>query len=123
MKNYTKILLLILFLTSSFSCKDEGECCTPPFACGVENPAENLPWLKAMIESWKSNNQELYTYMYVLQGKYFGETVIVIGSCCPFCDFASLIYNCSGDVINPLSAEPITDQKVIWKPLGSECNL
>ena len=120
MKNFTKILLLILLLTSAFSCKDDDDCCTP-LLCGVENPAENLPWLKSMIEYWKVNST-IYSYMYVLEGKYLGQTVFIASNCCPFCSSIPLIYNCEGDSIDYKNLVNITEQKVIWKPLDSLCN-
>ena len=119
MKNF-KSLLLILTLIFVFSCEQDDPVANT--ACGVKDPAENLPWLKTMIESWKVNST-IYEYMYVQQGTYSGETVFIVGNCCPFCDSYFPIYNCAGDEIISAGILDITDQKTIWKPVVSLCTL
>ena len=122
MKNY-KTYILLFALVLAFSCeKDDGDP-VPTSACGVENPGENLPWLKTMIESWKGY-PDLYKYMYVLQGEYDGQTVLVISNCCPFCDSTTPVYNCDGQLLWYAPEHPdreITNSKIAWKPDNSEC--
>jgi hypothetical protein len=118
MKN-SKSILLILVLTLIFSCQKDDSVSVA--GCGVENPTEDLPWLKEMIESW--NSDSLRPYMYVQQGTYLGQTVFLPGSCCPFCDFFFPVYNCKGETITLENGQQVTNLKTIWKPLNSECTL
>jgi hypothetical protein len=107
----------------SFSCDDEDKEII--IGCGVENPAENLPWLKERIDSF-DQSAPYYQYLYVLQGKYLGETVFVFNNCCPFCTSIPPVYNCEGELLWYASEYPdreITDFEIVWKPLGFQCTL
>jgi hypothetical protein len=118
MRNYTNYLL-ILALVLVFSCEEDDS--DPIIACGIENPAENLPWLKAEIESFEEF-PEFYKYMYVQQGTYLGQTVFLVGNCCPFCDSYFPVYNCEGEEIMG-AALAVTNLKTVWKPVFSQCTL
>ena len=118
-----KIFLLIIGL--AFSCEEGKDCCTHP--CDVNNPAENLPWLKAEIDSWKSTG-ELYKYFYVEQGNYFGQPVFIMKDCCPFCNTITPVLDCKGEVLWYAYSEPdktalITDLKIIWKSDDLQCDI
>jgi len=117
MKHFKSLLLILTFIFA-FSCEQDDTVVST--ACGVNDPAENLPWLKTMIESWKVNST-IYEYMYVQQGTNSGQTVFIVGNCCPFCDTYFPIYNCAGEEIISASILDIKDKKTIWKPEGSLC--
>jgi hypothetical protein len=119
-----KATILFALLTLAFSCQDEDrEIIT---ACGVENPAKNLPWMNAMIDSW--NRFGFGPYSYIVQGDYLGQTVFIPGSCCPFClELPPPVLDCEGKVLwntaeDPEKTDLITDTKVIWKSVLSKCN-
>ena len=76
------ILLISLFL---ISCEKKEE---PPCACGVENPQENLEWLKQQLEN--SFCTEIYLY------KYNDKEYIGIYDCPIGADMGFVIYNCDG---------------------------
>jgi hypothetical protein len=117
MRNYSKIILLVIASLITFSCeKDDKDSLT----CNVANPAEELPWLKSIIHSWEANST-IYTYMYVQQGTYLGNTVFLAGNCCPFCDSYFPVYNCAGEEITVTNIQDITGLKIIWKPVDSQC--
>ena len=108
----------MLVLILAFSCgKDDP---VSKNACDVKNPAEDLPWLKTIIQSWEANGA-LLEYMYVQQGTYQGQTVFLPGSCCPFCDFFFPVYNCDGQEVTIENGQHVTNLKTIWKPQNSEC--
>jgi hypothetical protein len=114
MKNYTRILALVVTFFA-FSCeKDES------LTCGIANPAEKLPWLRTMIESWEANST-IYPYMYVQQGTYLGQTVFIAGNCCPFCNAYFPVFNCEGEEINGISTQDLTKLTTIWQPENSQC--
>lgn len=103
-------------LTTAFfiSCEDSNS------TCDVENPAEELPWMKSMIETWEGSST-IYTYMYIQQGTYSGQTVFLAGNCCPFCDSYFPIFNCEGEELEGINIQDIKNLKIIWKPDGSQC--
>jgi hypothetical protein len=120
MKTFLSLLMTCFLLACD--CQE-----TNPTVCGTENPAENLPWLKNMIESWASQS-EIYPYQYVQQGEYQGQTVFLPGNCCPFCITITGVYDCEGELLWYASEEPdkanlIKNLKVIWKPVGFQCQL
>ena len=118
MRNYKSFLFILALI--AFSCEQNDPEVSN--ACGVEDPAENLPWLKAKIESFEEF-PDFYQYMYVQQGTYLDQTVFMVGNCCPFCDSYFPVYNCEGDEIMGGVVSEITDLKTVWKPAFSQCTL
>ena len=96
MKPYKLILILLLLFTVLACCKHRNESCP---ACGVDNPVENLPWLKAniMLSSTSDYQSELkidlYNYkseqLILFTWKLNGVEDLPTGA----------IYNCSGEVL------------------------
>jgi hypothetical protein len=77
MKNFFLCVLTLLLLLSC----GKNEMVTPENAsanvCGVVNPVEDLPWLKAKIEE----NTEFTDYCplwQVIQGEYVDKTVYIL---------------------------------------------
>jgi hypothetical protein len=113
-----KNLLLLFVFAFFFSCKESES----PKTCGVENPVEDIAWIKEGIKENEATN--LVQYSYLVQATYKGKTVFFFGSCCPFCKFVIVILDCEGKAIpGPISISDLIDQKVIWKPANSVCNL
>ena len=117
MNKKLKITILYSILALSFACHDEEKSFE---ACGVVDPAQNLPWMKTMIDSWEAQST-IYQYMYVQQGTYIGQTVFIAGNCCPFCDSYFPVFNCEGEELEGINWENVNNVKTIWKPLTSEC--
>ena len=106
----------VLILAILFSCQEQEN----PKNCAVDNPVEDLPWLK---ESIKTNSDiNLVQYFYLVQGTYKGATVFSFLNCCPFCRTVPQILDCEGNVINSASITEVMNQKIIWKPAESVCN-
>ena len=116
MKNYLGIFLIAFFTTISFSCEDDSQSTV----CDVKDPAEDLPWLKNMIDLWEVNST-IYTYMYVDQGTYLGQTVLIVKNCCPVCDSYFPVYNCAGQELQGVNLSDIKNLKTVWKPEDSLC--
>jgi hypothetical protein len=110
-------LLVIPVLGLAWSCQEPDG----PVTCGVEDPVKNLAWIKAEIKEIEASG--LLEYSYLIQANYKGNTVFFMGSCCPFCKFALIIKDCQGNVLTNVSSDQLMDQKVIWKPGNSVCNL
>lgn len=94
--------------------------------CAVENPTEELTWLREAIEELSSNTSELRQYFFVSQGEYQNQTVFIFDNCCPFCNTVVQVMNCEGEVLGNLSdnIDPfsISNKQIIWKPSDFNCN-
>lgn len=113
-----KILLLLFVSALFFSCQESES----PKACGVENPVKEIAWIKDAIKENEAGGLTVYSYL--VQANYNGKTVFYFGSCCPFCKFAIVILDCQGEKLSgSISSSDLTNQKVIWKPANSVCNL
>lgn len=111
-----KYLLYLVFSAFFFSCNENEE----PVSCGVENPVEDIAWIKAAIEEYSTNQNAQFSYL--KQARYDGETVFFFGSCCPNCLWALIVKDCQGNVIEgDIAFEDLTSQEVIWQPSNSEC--
>jgi len=111
--------LLLLFVVAACHCdKNEPQ---PTQYCGVVNPVENLPWLKATIDDFENNRSGFGVYQYVQQSTYQGNTVFIFGNCCPFCDSIFLVKDCEGHAVDITAAAVDGPTTVIWKPENSLC--
>jgi len=114
-KSIYPILLCLLF---TFSCDEDED---PATACGVDQPIENLAWLQEMEENLSEGS--LSEYSYIKQATYKGGTVFFPGSCCPHCNWALILYDCSGNAIQEdYTMDDLEEQKLIWQPANSTCN-
>jgi hypothetical protein len=101
MKLLTHILIIIL-LTASISCEHKNDSCS---ACGIENPIENLPWLKYNImlsyaTDYQSLNKiDLYEFkgkqLILFNWKLYGPEDLPTGAIFD-CD-GEVLYNCGGN--------------------------
>jgi thiol-disulfide isomerase/thioredoxin len=119
MRNYSKIIIVLVMATLLVSSCEKDDA-KDSLTCNVANPAEELPWLKTMIESWEDNST-IYTYMYVQKGTYSGKTVFLAANCCPFCNSYFPVFDCDGEEIAVTNIQDITGLKTIWKPANSQC--
>jgi len=116
MKNV--LLILGIILTLAFSCKDQG----PDLICNVNNPTEDLPWLKSEIERRKQSQNDISKYFYIEQGEYNGQTVFIYNNCCPMCNTILSVYDCNGKKLFDLdSTIEIKNIKKIWVPEDFPC--
>lgn len=115
MKKLTFTFLIGILLLGS--CNEKNDLTT----CGVENPTEDLAWLKSQIQG--SQSSSLSEYAYLIQATYKGQTVFSMASCCPLCNWIAVIQDCQGNVVDDASLNELENQEVIWRPVDSECNL
>jgi hypothetical protein len=114
--NLKKILLLFVYSLIVFSCNENED----PAGCGVENPVEDIAWIKEAI---KFQNSGLAGFAYLVQGTYKGRTVFIMESCCPFCNIITVVQDCRGEVLPDASVSDVINKKVIWKPSSSVCTI
>lgn len=109
-------LLVLLSAALLFACNEnEG-----PAGCGVENPIEDLAWLKQEIENASVPSSSEYSFL--MQATYQGQTIFFFGFCNPLWNYAAIIKDCQGNRIpGEVSSADLANQKVIWKPANSVC--
>ena len=117
------LIFLALFLCAGacIDCEDQQN-----FACNVEDPATNLPWLAEKIEELEASSTG--NFEYVTKGRYGALTIFIMKNCCPNCLSIYLVYNCNGEEIGYLgdgSIDPdaVTNEEVVWKHEDSPCNV
>ncbi|MGI4021268.1 MAG: hypothetical protein ACRYFA_07160 [Janthinobacterium lividum] len=109
-----KLLLALLLLCLFCTCKKD------PYAniCGGKNPIENLPWLKAEIDTLQKSN-----YQYIIKrGIYQNKTIFSESIICALCNSIILYYDCDGNEIhltseqyNYLLNNSFPNAETIWK--------
>lgn len=110
MKSFLKNILLLLLLSISLvSCKEDEN---PLEICGVEDPVENLPWLKSLTESYNNSSQVIGYVFY--EGKKNGKRIFYLDSCCPMCSYYSepQFFDCDGELITNLKDKDI--EEIEW---------
>jgi len=112
MKTIIKILFLcvIIVLTACSSEEDKKEKIV---VCGVENPLENLEWIKALVSSVTANPEidsaSLTSYDYLdSQAIYLHKHII------GHYDNPNIIYNCEGQIIFKLGGSQPNDSSAYF---------
>ena len=104
------ILVLLVFLIFQ-SCADVMQD-----DCGVDNPVEDLEWLKLQTE-----NVPKESFVFLVRGRYKGRTVFFFDVCNRFWPSLHVISDCRGELMEDASVNDIVEQEVIWRPEGSKC--
>lgn len=87
MKALRKILFICgILLLSTHGCKEKDDC--KNCACGIDEPQENIEWLKYILD--RRFCTEVYLY------KYKGQEFIGVHDCPNVYDGGWKIYNCDG---------------------------
>ena len=114
MKSFFLVLLSSALL---FGCADSEN----PASCGVENPVEDLAWLKQEIKNASVPSSSEYSFL--IQATYRGQTVFYFGFCNPLWNWAIILKDCQGNrVPGEVSSADLVNEKVIWKPANSVCS-
>ncbi|WP_425638053.1 hypothetical protein ACPUEN_01405 [Algoriphagus yeomjeoni] len=109
--------IFLCCLLISVSCTENED---PAMACGVSDPIENLPWLKQMAENASSGG--LSEFAYIAKAKYKGKRVFYLGSCCPNCSWALILYDCERNTLtDEIGFDDLEDTKVIWQTSDNQC--
>ncbi len=114
------LTILLVFL----SCSDDEDIIRS--ACGVDNPAKELSWLRTEIDNREANITEDTKYCYITQGEYEGQTIFVYWDCNPLIDKNIPVFDCDGNMLggtpgNPISLDDLENQIIIWKPAIFVC--
>jgi hypothetical protein len=92
--------------------------------CGGNNPIENLPWLKAEIEAYRTSSALFDVLVYT--AKYHGITVFFSSICCPACNVSPpTVRNCQGESLGKIGVDlvqsHVRNQRVIWRTENQFC--
>ena len=112
-------LVLIFFM---FSCSDDKN----ESVCNVENPLEDLEWLRDEIEADRFSHPSTFSDSFVYQAKYIGQPVFYISTCCPSCNVAPpSVRACNGDVLGSLGVDidpdDLVNQKLLLRTNNGVC--
>lgn len=114
---------LLVLVFCAYSCSDSDDTIIP--ACNINNPIEDLQWLKAEVDRRNNNPTEDMKYCYIVQGTLNGEDTFVYGDCNPLVDKAIFFLNCEGNAINtqdnPIGFDDLQNKVIIWKPRNFAC--
>lgn len=111
------ILYISLFLVV-LSCRDEQT-----LSCDVQDPIENLPWLKDLVAEKAALPPDPGIGYYIYIGKYQGRDVIIDDICCPTCDYLPIVYECGGNKVEDANVySAITDRRLLWRSATSPCS-
>ncbi len=125
-------LLLILFLITPGCCYHQMDGLDPEEtelnkACGVQNPTEDLKWLKDEIEQYISNGTASSMEIIIYTTTYHGSPVIIITICCPFCMLTPpVVRNCKGEGLGRLGVDIdysiLDNARIIWQTHNGICS-
>jgi len=114
-----KLLIVFLFFLLSFpsSCKKESIC-----ACGVDNPQDNLEWLKTtLLYLWSADVYKLY---------FIDKEYIIISDKDIVIDGIAVVYDCQGQKLCEDGGENIgghvcdlPDPKSFWDTFADKKTL
>lgn len=110
MKRLSWLIGILLFFQSCADSMQED--------CGVDNPTEDLEWLKLETE-----NASKSSFIYLVQGRFKGRIVFFFDVCNRFWPSLTIIRDCRGELVEDASVNDVIEQQVIWKPENSACNL
>lgn len=118
---YNVLIIAILL----FSCDSNDNQLN--FFCSVDNPIEDLDWLKNEIDEREQNITDDSKYLYISQSSHDGESVIIYADCCPTCNSVYVVFNCVGENIGFIgdgnfTSETLSSGEVIWKTDKNLCS-
>lgn len=91
-----KYLVFLLAVISVIGCTDHKLEPRLSNTCSVQNPVQDLPWLRQKIDDLRQSPHDNW---FVRQGVYDGQTIFVFDICCPNCDYVAPVHDCSGQRI------------------------
>ncbi|SRR6056297_436020 len=113
-----KIILLLCFCTLICCTNDNTEVPVNE-ASETENPIDNLPWLKTLINEFKEDQSDLAGFFFIEIAEYSEETIFMSNNCCPICGTVVPIYNWKGESLGFLNdqipVEKIRNSRIIFK--------
>ncbi len=117
------LLLCIAFSLCSCGQDDDAE----KIACQSERPLEELPWLRAEVQSILDMGEQGNEF-YIEKGQLKGQTVFILNNCCALCNSVIPVLDCEGNVVSDLSGLEsqgisLENMRLLWQPENFTCDL
>ena len=119
-------LIVVIVLALFFSCNSDDDI--GHNNCAVDNPVEDLDWLKAKIAELEASDSSTAKYRYISQAEYNNRTVFILGNCCPICNTVLPVYDCEGASLGIIGTRDqdidesiMDDDIIIWSPSDFTC--
>lgn len=114
---YLKPLLFVFVLMSIF-CDSFDEQGTTTYLCEIQNPTENILWLKEAIDEVRNDQ-----FSYYSTAIYQGQRVFFYTNCDPTVNYISFVQNCAGENLGNTTEffDNLKEIEVIWKHKDSKC--
>ena len=123
MKN--KLLVLLAAFTLCISCSDDGDALPQNAACDVDNPVDDLDWLRTLVNTIKDDESNIANSFYIQMATFDNAPVFLQNNCCTICNTVVPIYNCQGESLGFLGGEikpaDLSDQRIIFERDDSTC--
>lgn len=122
-----KKIVFIVCLSLIFLACSNSEEFNSKSACGVDNPVEDLAWLKNKIKQMEQDDEVDYQYSYIKQTSAEKRDIFIYANCDPLANSVFIVYNCSGENIGYIGDEKFPSEllskgTVIWKTTDNKCN-
>ena len=118
------ITFIVIALFSFIACNNDEDGYEFA-ACNVNNPIEDLQWLKSMVDSIKADDSALSKYYFLEIAEYKDETIFISNNCCPICSTVISVYKCNGEFFDFLTSEissNLKNRRIIFKRNDFVCS-
>ncbi len=95
--NFKKTALVLLVLTTMFSCLEEKTNASTEMVCSKKNVFEDLLWLKNLKLDLESESQKSGSQ--IIQYDYLGSQVFVANTCAECTNSLNTVFDCKGDTL------------------------
>lgn len=114
----------ILAFSVFMSCSDQDDSIN--VICDVNDPTEELAWLKAEITIRRRDVSEEAKYHYISKAVMEGSTVFLYRNCDPKGNSIIPVYTCDGELLGEIgkkfSLDDFSNLLLIFKPLDFVCD-
>lgn len=120
-----KKAILVLSFLSLIGCGDDDNDFTIIAACEVNNPIEELPWLKNQVDDIENNEGDIAKYFFIEIADYNSQTVFISNNCCPVCNTVVPVFDCEGRSLGLLGSDilpnELSNTRIIFKREDFSC--
>lgn len=122
-----KKAIIVSIILSFLSCENDSLDLPIIAACDVNNPIEELTWLKNQISEIENNEGEISKYFFIEIADYNNQTVFIANNCCPICNTVVPIFDCEGQSLGLLGSDILSNElsntRIIFKREDFSCQI
>ena len=109
-------LLLLLCIFILFKCTDENEYIFVDNACGVDNPTENIEWIKELVAKSKTDTTGNYQGTIYLE-EHEGSDIVFVQMMMGSGGVIGYWYNCDGTIYKPSDDFELKRNRIIYSTI------